>query len=281
MQRSVGQWFMPVVCALSAFSVIALTGTVPFSSDENSDSPQVVCSPVLVFAAASASNALDKIRTRFTDESGIAIETSYGSSAALVRQIENGAPADVFLSADAKWADRLSERGLVAKRRNLLGNRLVLVVPNGSTLKIQAPGDLLIAGVEHLALGDPDSVPAGMYSRQALKKLGLWNQLAPKVAAAEDVRHALAFVETGAAEAGIVYATDAAISKKVKVVFEVPESLTGPVRYPLVLLHAARNNPAAESFYRYLASDEAAEIIGRYGFTVLPVTVDVTSTREE
>lgn len=267
MRREMKRGMMLLVCALSIFAGIdrGTCQTNVNSRPAKGESPSIV-----VFAAASLTNALDEIRARFTEETGIAVQTSYGSSSTLARQIEKGAPADVFLSADVKWGDHLSDNGLVAQRRDLLGNRLVLIVPKDSTLTLRRPADLLTAGVDHLALGDPDSVPAGQYAKQAFKKLGLWDQLRAKVAAAEDVRHALAFVETGAAAAGVVYATDAAISKKVRVAFEIPESLTGPVRYPLVLLQSARNSDAAKSFYRYLASRDAASVFRKHGFTILP-----------
>jgi molybdate transport system substrate-binding protein len=224
---------------------------------------------VLVFAAASTSNAVREIQQRFAKTSGVQVRTSFGSSATLAQQIVHGADADLFLSADLRWADYLAEKGLVAQTQKLLGNRLVVIAPDDSKLNIRRLEDLRAAAIEHVAMGDPKSVPAGQYATQALVKLGLWEQVKSKVAAAEDVRHALAFVETGAAEAGIVYATDAAISKKVKVVVEIPESLTGPVCYPVLLLKHGRGNPAAEAFYRDLQSPEALQVFRRYGFTRL------------
>jgi molybdate transport system substrate-binding protein len=164
----------------------------------------------------------------------------------------------------------LAKRGLVARRENLLGNRLVIVLPNDSTLDVKKPEDLLAESIQHLALGNPESVPAGKYAKQALGKLGLWERLRPKVAAAEDVRSALAYVETGAAEAGIVYATDAAISKRVKVAVTISQELTGPVCYPIVLLRPAADRPEAESFYQYLHGPEARKVFQKYGFTFLP-----------
>ena len=199
-----------------------------------------------MFAAASTTNALDEIKAQFTKDTGVAVETNYAASSTLAQQIVHGAEADLFISADTKWADYLAKKDQVVRQQDLLGNRLVIVVPADSQIAVKKPADLLAAGIEHLALGEPQSVPAGIYAKQALTKLGLWDQLKAKVVSAEDVRHALAYVETGAAEAGIVYATDAAISKKVKVAAEIPEKLTGPVRYPLVLLkhgEAERGGP--------------------------------------
>ncbi len=225
---------------------------------------------IVVFAAASTTNAVGEIKRHFAETSGVQVRASYGSSAALAQQIVNGAGADLFLSADVAWADYLAQRGLVSRRQNLLGNRLVIVLPNDSTLDVKKPEDLLAENIQHLALGNPQSVPVGKYAKQALGKLGLWERLRPKVAAAEDVRSALAYVETGAAEAGIVYATDAAISKKVKVAATISQELTGPVCYPIVLLKPAADRPAAASFYQYLHGPETRKIFRKYGFTLLP-----------
>jgi molybdate transport system substrate-binding protein len=226
--------------------------------------------PVHIFAAASTTNAIQEIKQQFTAATGIQARTNFGSSAALAKQIANGAAADVFLSADTKWAEDLVKKGLVAKKRELLGNRLVLVVPNDSRLAIAKPDDLVSEKVKHIAMGDVKSVPAGVYAKKALEKLGLWKRLKPKIAEAEDVRHALAFVETGAADAGFVYATDAAISKMVKVVAVMPESLTGPIRYPVVLLNQEGGpRTSASDFYDFLNSPNATGVFQKYGFVVL------------
>jgi molybdate transport system substrate-binding protein len=224
---------------------------------------------IQVFAAASATNAIREISHQFTVETGIEVRASFGSSATLARQIAKGADADVFLSADTQWADDLVEKGLAVQKRNLLGNRLVIVVPDDSKLSVTKPEDLASAAILHIALGEPTSVPAGKYAKQALVKLGLWEKLKPKVAAAEDVRSALAYVETGAAEAGIVYATDAAISKKVKVTAAISEELTGPMCYPIVLLKHGKDTPAAKSFYKFLCSPASLEVFRKFGFTTL------------
>ena len=227
---------------------------------------------VLVFAAASTTNALDEIKAQFTKDSGIVVRTSYAASSTLAQQVLHGAEADLFLSADAKWVQYLAKEDQVVQQRDLLGNRLVIVVAADSKIEVKRPEDLLASGIEHLALGEPQSVPAGIYAKQALTKLGLWDELKAKVVAAEDVRYALTYVETGSAEAGIVYATDAAIGKRVKVVAEIPEKLTGPVRYPLALLKHGERSAAAQSFYRHLSSPAAAKVFRKYGFTVLSET---------
>jgi molybdate transport system substrate-binding protein len=224
---------------------------------------------ILVLAAASTTNAMDEIRRQFSSDTGIEVRASYAASSTLAQQVTNGADADVFISADQKWADFLAGKGFIAQRRNLLGNRLVIIVPKDSSLKLQQPTDLVIAAVEHVALGDPESVPAGRYAKQALTKLGVWDQIKGKVVSAEDVRQALAFVETGNAQAGIVYSTDAAVSKKVTVVAEVSPDLLEPIRYPVALLAHGKGRAEAEAFYRYLISSAAAKVFEKYGFSVL------------
>jgi len=224
---------------------------------------------VVVFAAASTTNALNEIKATFAKNAPAEVRTSYAGSSTLAQQIVQGAEADLFISADEKWADHVEAKMPIARRRNLLGNRLVIVIPSDSNLKLEKPEDLLSAEVKHLALADPDAVPAGRYAKQALTKLDLWDKVKGKVAPAQDVRHALTYVETGAAEAGIVYATDAAVSKKVKIAVEIPANLTEPVRYPVLLLKRAEENEAAASFYDYLGSPESTRVFEKFGFLVL------------
>ena len=224
---------------------------------------------VVLFAAASTTNALDEIRHTFQQRAGIRVQSNYASSATLAQQIASGAPADVFVSADEQWAEYLAKQSLVSRQQNLLANRLVIVVPADSQLQLRRVEDLGSAEIGHLAMGDPDGVPAGKYARQALRQLRLWDQLKGKVVSASDVRHALTFVETSAAEAGIVYATDAAISKKVKVACEIPPRLSSPIRYPLVLLTQGATKPTAVQFYEHLRSPAAAAVFRKYGFTIL------------
>ena len=224
--------------------------------------------PVVLFAAASTTGALDEIREQFKQQTGVDVKASYAASSTLAQQIIYGAAADVFVSANTQWADYLDRNALVAERRDLLGNRLVIVVPADSPLDLHKPEDLLGKEVRYLALADYTAVPAGIYAQQALTKLGLWEPLKEKVVSGADVRHALSYVETGAAEAGLVYATDAAVSTAVKVAAEIPADLTGPIRYPIVLLKHGSGKPAAESFYRYLCSPQAAATFRKHGFVV-------------
>lgn len=229
--------------------------------------------PVVVFAAASLKNALDRIAKDWESKDAGKATLSFAASSALAKQIESGAPADIFVSADLKWMDWVAERKLIdpTSRKNLLGNTLVLIAPADSTasLKIEKGFDLAGAlGDGRLAMGEPGSVPAGIYGKAALTSLGIWDAVAAKVAGAENVRVALAYVARGETPLGIVYATDARSEPKVKVVDTFPADSHEPVVYP-VALTAASANPAAKDFLAYLASPEAAKVFEEQGFTTL------------
>ncbi len=247
-----------------AFLLTALTGcgTTPQPSGQ-------AAQEVLVFAAASTAEAVDEIKRQFEADAGVRVRTSFAGSSTLAEQIIHGADANLFLSANRAWANRVEAAGLVAQRRDLLGNRLVIVVPGDSTLDIRELRNLAQPAVQHLALADPQAVPAGKYAKQAMEKLGVWEAVKPKVVAAADVRQALVYVETGAAEAGIVYATDAAVGKSVRVAAQIDPQWSEPIRYSAVLLKHAAGNAAAESFYRHLSSPAAAKVFERRGFIVL------------
>ena len=221
-----------------------------------------------LFGAASTGQALEEIAAQFHRGHNVRVQSSFAATSTLAQQIANGARVDVFVAANEMWVDYLEENALVAKREDLLGNRLVVVLPRGSDVDVQTCDDLLDDRIRHVALAEPEAVPAGIYARQALEQLGLWDRLRPKVVAAAHVRQALTFVETGAADAGIVYATDVALSDAVTVALAIDPKLTGPIRYPVVLLADGANRPEAEAFYRYLTSPAAAEVFRRHGFTV-------------
>jgi molybdate transport system substrate-binding protein len=216
-----------------------------------------------VFAAASLKNALDEVAP------GVTI--SYGASSALARQIENGAPADVFISADLDWMDYVEKKGLLAPgtRRNLLGNRLVLIAPAKEPVRLQpAPGFpiMKVLGKNRIALADPGSVPAGKYAKAAFEKLGVWHQIAGRVAAAENVRAALALVARGETPLGVVYETDAKAEPNVMVAGTFPADSHPPIVYPVAVLKGAR--PAAVPFLDSLATPRARAIFDQHGFTV-------------
>ena len=228
---------------------------------------------VTVFAAASLKNALDDISVLWSEKSGRQVVISYAGSSALARQIEEGAPADIFISADRDWMSYLSQKNLTDKASEveLLGNRIVLVAPAGADAAIEiAPGfDLARAlGDEYLAMANVDAVPAGKYGKAALSALGVWDEVKGKVAQAENVRAALALVATGEAPFGIVYRTDAAADDKVKIVAVFPENTHPAIIYPAALTAEANTADAAE-FLAFLDTQQARELFEKQGFTVL------------
>ncbi|MGE0259509.1 MAG: molybdate ABC transporter substrate-binding protein [Alphaproteobacteria bacterium] len=229
----------------------------------------------LVFAAASLKNALDDANRQYETDTGKKATLSYAASSTLAKQIESGAPAEIFISADRRWMDYLQDRDLVRPntRHDLLGNSLVLIAPADSPLEpakaMIGPGLPLakMLGGGRLAVAEPNSVPAGIYGKAALIKLGVWDSVAGRVAAAENVRAALALVARGEAPLGIVYKTDAAIEPGVKIVGTFPAGTHEPIVYPLALTKAAR--PEAASFAAYLRGPVARKLFEKYGFTVL------------
>jgi molybdate transport system substrate-binding protein len=229
---------------------------------------------VVVFAAASLKNALDDAVGAFQQAGGDKVNVSYAASSALAKQIESGAPADIFVSADLDWMDYVQQRTLIKPetRKNLLGNRLVLVAPVSSDVKVEIKRNFPLASLlkdGRLAIADPDAVPAGKYGKAALEKLGVWSSVADKLARAENVRAALFFVSRQEAPLGIVYQTDAAADKGVKIVAVFPEDTHPPVVYPIALIAGSKNSGAAK-FLGFLESAAAKPIFEKQGFTVLP-----------
>lgn len=227
---------------------------------------------ITVFAAASLTNAMQDIAKEYKKEKNVDVVSSFASSSTLARQIEAGAPADLFISADQKWMDYAVDKKAIdaATRETLLGNSLVVVAPKASeqgdiTVDAKTNWTRLLKG-GRLAVGDPDHVPAGIYAKEALQKLGAWETLSPKLAPAEDVRGALALVERSEAPLGIVYGSDAVASKGVKVVGTFPEDSHQKVEYPIAIIDG-HNNATVSAFYDYLKGPQASEIFKHYGFT--------------
>jgi molybdate transport system substrate-binding protein len=223
-----------------------------------------------VFAAASMKDALDAVMQSYQAQGGGKVTASYAASGPLAKQIENGAPADLLISANEEWMDYLAKRGLIddSTRADFAGNSLVLIAPKDAPLSLTiAPGFPLAAalGDGRLAMGDPASVPAGTYAKASLEHLGVWDSVSGKTAYAADVRAVLVLVERGEAPAGIVYATDAAASGKVAVVGTFPEDSHPPIAYPIAVTKSAADD--ARAFYKYLRSPAAQAIFKKYGFT--------------
>ena len=227
---------------------------------------------IQVAAAASLADALKEIGAAYTAATGDKPVFNLGASSNLARQIEEGAPIDVFLSADEAKMDALTKKNLVASntRRVLLQNSLVVVVSNDSSLKIEAPAALASEVIKRLAVGEPQTVPAGIYAREFLTRAGLWEKVQARVLPCDNVRAALAAVESGNAEAGIVYKTDAGISKKVRVAYEVPAAQSPVITYPGAVMSASKQPEAAKKFLDYLASDAARRVFEKFGFRPAP-----------
>ena len=253
------RWFPP--CLLLAASLLG-SGAAPARAAEE----------VTVFAAASLTDALTELAASYEKAGGAHVVLNFGSSSTLSRQIREGAPADLFLSADEAQMDTLDKRRLLRSgtRHPVLSNRLVVVVPSDSELKIGKTADLAAPRIRALALAEPQSVPAGVYAKEVLRRQGLWSKVIDRVVPTENVRAALAAVESGNVDAGIVYKTDAQISKKVRVAYEIPEAETPRIVYPFAVLAEAKDPAAAERLLAYLMSDEALAVFRRFGFLLAP-----------
>lgn len=227
---------------------------------------------ITVFAAASLTNVLQELGDGFTKDSSIPVRFSFAASSALARQIENGSRADLFFSADIEWMDYLQSRQLIqpATRHDVLGNQLVLIAPADSNIALKIRPHFALAaslGRGRLATGDPDSVPVGRYAHEALANLGVWDEVAARLVRADSVRSALAFVDRGEAALGIVYATDALIDKKVRVVDTFPAATHLPIIYPAALTIGAKADAA--KFLTYFRGPVGSAAFLRYGFTPL------------
>ncbi len=239
------------------------------STDEQGEQNKNI--KLTISAAASLNDALQEIKHNFeqTNEN-ITILYNFGGSGTLQKQIEQGAPADLFLSASADKFSKLDEKGLIDGKHKgiMVSNRLVLIKPKNASLEIRSLDDLAQEEVSHLAIGIPESVPAGNYAKETLEHAGLWNRLEEKLVLGKDVRQVLSYVETGNVEAGFVYESDASISGKVEKVLTVEEEYHSNIEYPAGVLKDTEHPEQAIQFFEYLLSDEAAEIFKKYGFTV-------------
>lgn len=228
--------------------------------------------PVTVFAAASLKNALDEVGVQYAKSGGDA-RFSYAASSAIARQIEQGAPADIYVSADSDWMNYLADRKLIvaSSRKDLLTNNLVLIAPADSKVALKIGKGMPLAralGDGRLAVAGPD-VPAGKYAKASLGALGVWDSVSGRLAQAENVRMALQYVARGESPLGIVYDTDAKVEPKVRIVGLFPAGTHPKIVYPVALV-AATKNPDAAKFLAYLSGPQAAAVFRKYGFTVLP-----------
>ncbi len=229
---------------------------------------------MLLFAAASTIDAVEEVCTQFATHENVKVQTSFAGSSTLATQILNGAQADLFLSASLDWVDELKRRGMVHRSWAALGNQLVCIRAanskpvNGNQSDVASLEDLLDDRVKRIAIADPDTVPAGIYAKHALTKLGIWQQVSKKCVYAAHVRQTLSQVESGAVDFGIVYKTDAGISPTVEVVFEISHDLSGPIRYGLVLTQHGQLNDKAVELFEMMCSDSSKQTFQKYGFVV-------------
>ncbi|HSH55052.1 MAG TPA: molybdate ABC transporter substrate-binding protein [Methylotenera sp.] len=241
---------------------LLLTSSLAFAEDK-----------LTVFAAASLTNALSEISTQFEKEKNAKVTQSFAASSTLAKQIENGAPAEVFISADTKWMNYLQDKKLInsASRKELLGNKLVLIAPKGRSfnVKFDKSFDLSKAFDGRLCTGDIESVPAGIYAKESLTNLKWWDGIKTRIVGAQDVRGALTFVERGECAAGIVYETDAKISSKVEIVGTFPEDSHKPIVYPMAMVANAKNPQLSGDYLTYLQSNTALDIFKKYGFSLI------------
>jgi len=259
---------MRLFCCLRAASAAVIVALIVLGV-----MPAAKAAEIVVFAAASLKEALDDAVRAYGNQSGDEVKISYAASSALAKQIENGAPADVFISADLDWMDYLQQRNLVkpGTRKSLLGNRLVIIAPADSDLKLDIKPGFDLAGAlkgGRLAMADPDSVPAGKYGKAALETLGVWNSIRAAIASAANVRAALVFVSRREAPLGIVYATDAAADPQVKIAGVFPPESYPPIIYPIALTTESKN-PSAVRLLEFLVSPAARLIFEKRGFTAL------------
>lgn len=249
---------------VASFSVFGCGG-----NDEKSTDKQEANSEVLILAAASLTDALQELATAYNQSHNVKLTFSFGASGALRQQIENGGVADIFFSASKKEMDALESQGelLPNTRQELLQNEIVLVAPKDNKT-LQSFADLKNADVKKVALGEPKGVPAGQYAEETLQNLGLLDAVRAKVVYGSDVRQVLAWVASGEADAGIVYATDAAITPDVRVVAQAPANSHKPIIYPAAVLKASINPEGAKEFLAFASSPEGKKIFAKYGFVV-------------
>ncbi|MCH2695376.1 MAG: molybdate ABC transporter substrate-binding protein [Acidobacteriia bacterium] len=230
--------------------------------------------PVIVYSSSSTIDALEEIRDHFSQLTKIPVELNFGSTATLATQIIQGSDVDLFLSADQMWADNVvSSRNISVKRIKLLGNKLVVAVPKKAEYRIKSIEDMLDSSFRVLAMANPDSlVPAGVYAKQVLKNLNLWEQLSPKLVYGENVRTALHYLETESVQAAIVYRTDALASSLVRIELELSSELHRDLQYHLVLLEQGNGSDAAFHFFSYLTGEESRQIFKKKGFDFIAGT---------
>lgn len=258
-------------CLFVLFFLLVGCGGTGMELDEetNQEPVQSEAAPaeLIISAAASLTDVLEEIKEKYAKEKpNVTLTFNMGPSGQLQQQIEQGAPADIFISAAERQMNELEEKGLIIKetRADILKNELVLIAPTNSTLS--SFEDLKLAEIKHIGIGNPESVPAGQYAKQVLENMNLWEELLPKLVEGQNVRTVLSFVETGNAEAGFVYSSDTVISDKVKIVELAPEDSAPPILYPAAVVRDSKQGNAATAFVEFLQTEGAIELFTKYGF---------------
>lgn len=260
--------FLTVLGVLAAGILFAGCGGQQQAAAPSSNAQQIELN---VSAAVSMKDALMEIQNQYQSKHpNVKLVYNLGASGSLQQQIEQGAPADLFISAAPKQMNELEGKHLINKesRKNLLENKLVMIVPQDSPLNLTKYDDLTKPEVQKISIGEPTVVPAGQYAQEVLKKIGIWDQISPKLVLAKDVRTVLVYVESGNVDAGIVYQTDAASSKKVKIVATAPAGSHKPIIYPAAIVIGSKQPEAAQEFLTYLSSPECQAIFEKYGFAM-------------
>ncbi len=226
---------------------------------------------LIIFGAMSLTDALTEVSQRFGAVQNVKVYCNFAGSSTLQRQIEKGAPTDVFISASPKQIDALQRKGLIYEdtRRAILNNQLVLVAPVTSSLTMTDGAGLAQDSIRRIAIGEPNSVPAGIYGKEALTHLGVWTTVQPKLIPSADVRSTLAYVESGEVDIGVIYQTDARFSKKVRTIYQFPNSSHSPIVYPAAILRSTGHQFLAQAFLEYLQTPEVTAIFEKYGFSVV------------
>lgn len=256
-------FFIVFIVSLMTFLMVGCSN----SNNTNESAKQ----EVYILAAASMTDAVKEIGANYEKEHpNVKLIYNFASSGALQTQIEQGAPADIFISAAQKQMDNLEQKNLIDKstRRDLLENKVVLITNKDNTLKISDFNDLATDKIKKIALGDPKSVPVGQYSEEIFKNLNILDNVSKKAVYASDVRQVLSWVENGEVDCGIVYATDAAISDKVKILMNAPDNTHKPIIYPVAMVSSTKNAEIAKDFINYLSQDKQKNILIKYGFSV-------------
>jgi len=231
---------------------------------------QALAANLRISAASSLTDALHDIAVLYQHETHDTLLFDFGASSTLARQIAEGAPSDVFISADELKMDQLQQRGYIVKasRSSILSNTLVIIVPSDSNLKINGPADLASNAISTIAVAEPQSVPAGIYAKEYLRRNHVWDRIKEKIIPTENVRAALAAVESGNVQAGIVYRTDALTSRSVRIAFEVPAAEGPKISYPAAIVGESKQKAAAQKFIDFLQSSPAREVFRKYGFII-------------